>query len=57
MALLDSVLWNGKSIRDFGAEVTLVKGRGEPEIRLRSLDISGRHGTLAFGAKYSFCFC
>lgn len=52
MALLNSIIWNGKSIRDFGAEITDVKGRGKPEVRRKSLSIQGRHGELTFGTKY-----
>ena len=52
MALLDSIKWNGKSIRDFGAEITDVKGRGKPEVRRKSLSIAGRHGELTVGTKY-----
>ncbi|MCH7496004.1 MAG: phage tail family protein, partial [Candidatus Marinimicrobia bacterium] len=52
MAFTDSIKWNGKSIRDFGAEITDVKGRGKPEVRRKSLSIAGRHGELTFGTKY-----
>lgn len=52
MAFLDSIKWQGKSIRDFVTEVTEVKGRGQPMVSHRRLRIPGRHGEFTFGAKY-----
>ena len=53
MAFLESIVFNGKSIRDFLTEIIEVRGRGKPRIRKRSSRIIVRHGDFTFGQTYA----
>ncbi len=53
MPFTDSILFNGKSIRDFLTEIIEVKGRGKPKVRKRSSLIIGRHGDFVFGQTFA----
>ena len=52
MAFTDSIKWNGKSLRDYFAEITDVKGRGKPRVNVKGISIPGRHGQMAFKQTY-----
>ena len=52
MAFTDSIKWNGKSLRDYFAEITEVMGRGKPRVNVKGISIPGRHGQMAFKQTY-----
>ena len=53
MAFADSIKFNGKSIRDFLGEVTLVTGRGKPTVKSFGVPIAGRHGNFVGSQQYN----
>ena len=52
MAVADSILFNGKSIRDFLGEITKISGRGKPPVNPIGLNIAGRHGKFVGSQTY-----